>query len=133
MVTVSSSVESFTNSNTSSLPHLFFFLFSVWIDAIMNNSTSPFSIVGVITSSITSEDDLIDSLEKASRSLFKRFKDNLFKGNPDKCHLLVSTNEKTKNKYRRISIENSDCEKLFGVKIAISLICAKKLIGKSMH
>ena len=45
-------------------------------------------------------DDLIDSLEKASGSLFKWFKDNLFKGNPDKCHLLVSTNEKTK--YRRI-------------------------------
>ena len=41
-------------------------------------------------------DDLIDSLGKASSSLFKWFKDNLFKGNPDKCHLLVSTNEKQK-------------------------------------
>ena len=43
-------------------------------------------------------DDLMDSLEKASSSLFKWFKDNLFKGNPCKCHLLVlvSTNEKTK-------------------------------------
>ena len=41
-------------------------------------------------------DDLTDSLEKASISLFKWFKDNLFKGNPDKYHLLVSTNEKTK-------------------------------------
>ena len=46
-------------------------------------------------------DELIDSLEKASGNLFKWFKDNLFKGNPDKCHLLVSTNEKNKNKYRR--------------------------------
>ena len=45
-------------------------------------------------------DDLIDSLEKASSSLSKWFKDNLFKGNPDKCYLLVSTNEKPK--YRRI-------------------------------
>ena len=35
LVTVSSSVESFTNSNTSSMPHLFFFLFSVWIDTII--------------------------------------------------------------------------------------------------
>ena len=41
-------------------------------------------------------DDLIDSLGKASSSLFKWFKDNLSKGNPDKCHLLVSTNEKQK-------------------------------------
>ena len=53
-------------------------------------------------------DDLIDSLERASSSLFKWFKDNLFKGNPDKCHLLVST---------KFSIENSDCGKLLGVKI----------------
>ena len=62
-------------------------------------------------------DDLIDSLEKASSSLFKWFKDNLFKGNPDKCHLLVSTNEKTKINIGEFSIENSDCEKLLGVKI----------------
>ena len=39
LVTVSPSMESFTNSNTSSLPHLLFFLFSVWIDVIMSNST----------------------------------------------------------------------------------------------
>ena len=62
-------------------------------------------------------DDLIDSPEKASSSLFKWFKDNLFKGNPDKCHLLVSTNEKTKINIGEFSIENSDCEKLLGVKI----------------
>ena len=37
-------------------------------------------------------DDLIDSLEKVSSILFKWFKDNLLKGNLDRCHLLVSTN-----------------------------------------
>ena len=62
-------------------------------------------------------DELIDSLEKASSNLFKWFKDNLFKGNPDKCHLLVSTNEKTKINIGDFSIENSGCEKLLGVKI----------------
>ena len=41
-------------------------------------------------------DDLIDSLEKASSSLFKWFKGNLFKDDPDRCHLLVITNKKTK-------------------------------------
>ena len=61
-------------------------------------------------------DDLIDSLEKASSSLFKWFKDNLSKGNPDKYHLLVSTNEKTNINIGEFSIENSDCEKLLGVK-----------------
>ena len=62
-------------------------------------------------------DDLIYSLEKASSSMLKWFKDNLFKGNPDKCHLLVSTNEKTKINIGEFSIESSDCEKLLGVKI----------------
>ena len=62
-------------------------------------------------------DDLIYTLEKAFSSFFKWFKDNLFKGNPDKCHLLVSTNEKIKINIGDFSIENSDCEKLLGVKI----------------
>ena len=60
-------------------------------------------------------DDLIHSLEKASSSLFKWFKDNLFKSNPDKCHLLISTNVKTKTNTGKYSIKN--CEKLWGVKI----------------
>ena len=62
-------------------------------------------------------DELTDSLEKASSNLFKWFKDNLLKGNPDKCHLLVSTNEKIKINTGDFSIENSNCEKLLGVKI----------------
>ena len=62
-------------------------------------------------------DDLIDSLEKASSSLFKWFKDNLFKSHPDKYHLFVSTNEKTKINIEEFSKENSDWEKLLGVKI----------------
>ena len=36
---------------------------------------------------------LID-LERGSDILLKWFTDNLLKGNPEKCHLLVSTNEK---------------------------------------
>ena len=67
--------------------------------------------------SANNTDDLIDSLEKVSSSLFKWFKDNLFKGNPDKCHLFVSTNEKAKINIGEFSIENSDCEKLLGAKI----------------
>ena len=70
--------------------------------------------------SANNTDDLIDSLEKAPSSLFKWFKDNLFKGNPDKCHLLVSSNEKTKINIREFSIENSDFEKLLGVKSIIN-------------
>ena len=53
-------------------------------------------------------DDLIDSFEKASSRLFKWFKNNLFIGNSDpdpKCHLLVSTNEKTKINIGEFPIE----------------------------
>ena len=65
-------------------------------------------------------DNFTDSLEKASNSLFKQFKDNLFKGNPDKRHLLVSTNEKTKINIGEFSMENSDCEKLLGSRLIIN-------------
>ena len=34
------------------------------------------------------------SLEEASKSLFTWFDNNLMKSNADKCHLLVSSNEK---------------------------------------
>ena len=49
--------------------------------------------------------------------MLKWFKDNLFKGKPDRYHLLVSTYEKAKINIREFPIGNSDCEKLLGVKI----------------
>ena len=64
--------------------------------------------------SVNNIDELIDSLQKASSSLFKWF--NFFKGNPGKCHLLVSTNKKTKITIGEFSIETSNCEKLLAVK-----------------
>ena len=39
-------------------------------------------------------DSLIVSLEEASKSLFTWFDNNLMKSNADKCHLLVSSDEK---------------------------------------
>ena len=39
-------------------------------------------------------DSLMASLEEASKSLFTWFDNNLMKSNADKCHLLVSSNEK---------------------------------------
>ena len=82
------------------LPGLFLVLKDVDIANFADDNT-PFTSANNI-------DDLMDSLEKASSSLFKWFKDNLFKGNPDKCHLLVSTNGKTKINIGEFSIENSD-------------------------
>ena len=59
------------------LADLFFVLKDVDIANFADDNT-PFA-------SANNTDDLIDSLEKASSSLFKWFKDNLFKGNPDRC------------------------------------------------
>ena len=37
--------------------------------------------------------DFIKSLEEASTALFQWFDNNLLRKNPDKCHLLISSNE----------------------------------------
>ena len=61
--------------------------------------------------------ELIESLEKALNTLLQWFKDNHFKGNPDKCHLIVSTNQKSNVNVEGFIIESNDCEKLSGIKI----------------
>ena len=61
-------------------------------------------------------DDLITSLEQASNGLFEWFKNNLLKSNADKCHLLVSTNDRVSVNVDGFKIDKSDTEKLLGVK-----------------
>ena len=58
---------------------------------------------------------LIKSLEEASKKFFKWFNDNLMKSNPDKCHLLVSTNGNVKIRIGNFQIENTKREKLLGI------------------
>ena len=71
---------------------------------------------------------MIQSLEEVSKVLFKWFLDNVMKSNTDKCHLLVSTSNKVKNRidnYIRIDnfdISTSRREKLLGVKLDHKLI-----------
>ena len=50
---------------------------------------------------------VITSLEKASKELFKWFDDNLMKSNPDKCHLLVGTNDNVAFRIVNVQIENT--------------------------
>ena len=60
-------------------------------------------------------DSLIASLEEASRSLFSWFDNNLITSNANKCHLLVSSNEKVTIKIGSHEIANTKREKLLGV------------------
>ena len=61
-------------------------------------------------------DGLITSLEQASNGLLEWFKNNLLKGNADKCHLLVSTNDRVSMNVDGFKIGKSDTKKLLGVK-----------------
>ena len=61
-------------------------------------------------------DDVIESLERASASLFRYFENNVLKGNVDKCHFLVSTSQEVSLNVNNFKIKNSDYEKRLGVK-----------------
>ena len=50
---------------------------------------------------------LIQKLEEASKESFKWFDDSLMKSNPDKCHLLVSANDKVAIRIGNFQIENT--------------------------
>ena len=49
--------------------------------------------------------------------------------NKDKCHLIVSSNEHVSMKLDNIEIENSNCERLIGVKIDSKLNFKEHLDG----
>ena len=61
--------------------------------------------------------EVISSLQESAEKLFKWFSHNEIKGNTDKCHLTVSTNEPIKIRVGESLIKNSTCEKFLGVKI----------------
>ena len=66
-------------------------------------------------------DGVIASLENASNILFKWFSGNLFKGNADKCLLLVSVKDEVSIKIGDFNIVNNECEKLLDVKFDYKL------------
>ena len=61
------------------------------------------------------------SLEQVSDALFNWFKNNRLKNNIDKCHVLVSTNKPVGVKFGDYTIDDSECEKLLGVKLDVNL------------
>ena len=62
----------------------------------------------------TSSND-VKSLEETSKELFKWFDKNLTKSNPDKCHLLLSTNNNGAIVIENFQIDNTKREKLLGI------------------
>ena len=59
--------------------------------------------------------EIIETLENTSITMFSWFKFNSMKANPDKCHLLLSSDEKCNASIGNHLIENSKQQKLLGV------------------
>ena len=57
-----------------------------------------------------------ESLERASVSLFRWFENNLLKGNIGKCHFLSSASQEVSLSLNTFKIKNSDYEKHLGLK-----------------
>ena len=62
-------------------------------------------------------DDLINDLQISVEKLLRWFSDSQMKGNTDKCHLVMSTNNTPELKVGDSLIKTSACKKLLGVKI----------------
>ena len=60
-------------------------------------------------------DKVIKSLEKNIDKLFDWFSDNFLKANPDKCHLLINTDENVTLKIKNETITNNSNQKLLGI------------------
>ena len=56
-------------------------------------------------------------MEGSSTTLIQWFDNNILKSNADKCHLVISSNEKVTLHVGEYDIKNSKCEKLLGVKL----------------
>ena len=61
-------------------------------------------------------DDVINDLQLSAKNFFRWFSYNQMKGNTDKCHLIMSTNNTPELKIGDSLIKTSTCEKLQGVK-----------------
>ena len=72
-------------------------------------------------------ESLIESLKKIAEEIFKWFKNNEMQANADKCHVLISTDQKLHVNIGTLQIENSKCEKLLGVNIDSKLGFEKHL------
>ena len=59
---------------------------------------------------------VLEKLESSTHDIFRWFKENHMKANPDKCHLLVTTNALTSVNINGFLITNCTKEKLLGTK-----------------
>ena len=61
-------------------------------------------------------DEVVASLEEVSEVIFQWFRGNQFQGNASKCHVLLSTNKQVHVNIGTTQIENTQNEKLLGIR-----------------
>ena len=83
---------------------------------ISDTDFSSYADDNFIYDSGNSIDEVISSLQESAEKLFQWFSHNQMKGNTDKCHLIVSTDEPIEIRVVESLIKSSTCKKLFGVK-----------------
>ena len=66
-------------------------------------------------------EEVILSLQSSSKKLFQWLLDNQIKGNTQKCHLTMNTDQSVNFQLGGSLLERSDCEKMLGVKIDYKL------------
>ena len=89
---------------------------------ISNTDFSSYADDNTLYDSDNSIDEVISSLQESAEKLFQWFSHNQVKGNTDKCHLIVSTDEPIEIRVGESLIKNSTSEKLLGVKLITNLI-----------
>ena len=84
---------------------------------ISNTDFSSYDDDNTIYDSGSSSDNVILSLQESAEKLFQWFPHDQMKGNTDKCHLIVSTDQPIEIRVGESLIKSSTCEKLLGIKI----------------
>ena len=73
--------------------------------------------------------DVIAPLQDSSEKRLQWFSDNQLKGNTNKCHLIVSSDDPTEIQVGELVIKNTTCEKLLGIKIDNKLTFDENISG----
>ena len=91
------------------------------------------TLISLVTQTIydmgDSINDVIASLQDSSEKLFQLFSDNELKGNTNKCHLIVSSDNPTEIQVLESLIKNTTYEKLLGIKIDNKLTFDEHISG----
>ena len=72
---------------------------------------------------------MIATLQDSSEKMFQWFSNKQLKGNTDKCHLIISSDDPTEIQVGESVIKNTTCEKLLGIKVDNKLTFDEHISG----